>query len=827
MKLRLLVAACLGLPLFASAIGDHTLSILAEHYDPENFVSTPSTPVLSPQGVSYWLERLPGDTGDQLNSSSGIVATETRTLSELGHWPVYYPMDALNGNLLNAGRWFIPGSSGGFNITPAIYENGATQLVYYGSTIPGITTTSQVQVVLGNYDQDGSVVFQAQRLAIGSDQFTAICRTTGSAITVLVKSGLTPIPGGSGGAKFSLVWGPTVNKGVVTFYGESGTRRGLYQFNGSSVTEVLSNSTKFPPTGTFPSVNSFSAIAYANDAMDVAVAFTDISGGVYKRVGGKWSTIAKTSTPIPDGVGNFFTFGSVAIHSGQVAFQGGRNNVFSPPVQSGIFIECGNGGYETVINLSDDFGEHSPTSLLTIFGGRWWHGNKMAIAGYSGNWRGVCDVTVAPAELTAYDDDIVIRTKTAATVIPVTANDRCRWGRNLTITGVTQGAHGKVALAGGVVRYTPAAGFAAAREDTFTYTITDSVTSVTGTVVVRNPFLEMTGTFNQVLHKADGQAIGNLTATLTFGGSISGSITVNGVKYTLKGLVKDDGTFTQSFPRKNLSNLNISLTFSPNEDGPPEVSGQVTGDFPAVYTFDPGAISLTAAPQELALANFNVLLPPDDNAANPRGFGYTKIKIAKTGAATFAGKLADGTAFTLSAPLRAGLTIPVYVPLYTAPKGELSGMLTFSAEAESDLAGVLAWRKPQQTKATVLYPSGFTASSLAVGARYTAPVAKTRALVYTNLVTAKADVYFTGAGITPLTIEADVSNADVFKALAPNANKVTLSLARSTGLVTGKFSPVLPGPAISFAGLVQPKQNRIGGHFPKAPAAGSLIVIPR
>ncbi|MEM9734883.1 MAG: Ig-like domain-containing protein, partial [Pseudomonadota bacterium] len=56
-------------------------------------------------------------------------------------------------------------------------------------------------------------------------------------------------------------------------------------------------------------------------------------------------------------------------------------------------------------------------------------------------------------------------------VIDVLANDSDAEGDDQTITAVTQGANGTVAIVDGQVTYTPNAGFAG--EDTFTYTITD------------------------------------------------------------------------------------------------------------------------------------------------------------------------------------------------------------------------------------------------------------------------------------------------------------------------------------------------------------------
>ncbi|HYF37619.1 MAG TPA: Ig-like domain-containing protein [Prosthecobacter sp.] len=383
MNARVLVAALAALPLFAAGVGNHAFTILTENSNPENYVSTPSVPVMSPEGV-------------------------------------------ISGTNIMRARWN--------RRRPAWHSSDSRK---------------------SNY-------------------------------------------------------------------------RGLEQWD------------SFPPLGSYPFIANYSAQYYANDGKDVVVAF-ESSGGVYKRVGTKWTTVAKAGDPIPDGVGNFDYLRQVAIRAGRVAFVGGKSNIFNPPSQAGVFIEGGNSGFETVINQSDDFGGPLPGSFPAAHGGRWWNGTKMAVGAYSGNWRAVLEVTPVPTPLTAKDDAVVIHTSTAATIIPVTANDRCEWGRTLRVTAVTQGEKGKVALAGGVVRYTPNASFDGS--DSFTYTITDGLTSTTANVDVTNPFLELQGNFSQVLYDENDLAVGTLSAKMTLGGAVSGTLTVKGVKYTLKGTVNPDGTF--------------------------------------------------------------------------------------------------------------------------------------------------------------------------------------------------------------------------------------------------------------------------------------------
>jgi len=69
------------------------------------------------------------------------------------------------------------------------------------------------------------------------------------------------------------------------------------------------------------------------------------------------------------------------------------------------------------------------------------------------------------------EDDTYSVDAGVATELDVLANDSDPDGDTLTITAVTGAANGSTVLAGGVLTYTPNAGFTG--DDTFTYTVSD------------------------------------------------------------------------------------------------------------------------------------------------------------------------------------------------------------------------------------------------------------------------------------------------------------------------------------------------------------------
>ena len=112
----------------------------------------------------------------------------------------------------------------------------------------------------------------------------------------------------------------------------------------------------------------------------------------------------------------------------------------------------------------------------------------------------------------------------------------------------------------------------------------------------------------------------------------------------------------------------------------------------------------------------------DTGMTVPQGTGYATLTVSKTGGATMAGKLADGTAFTAAGPLVGGtmgdqfvLNVPLpYRSVMTkGAKGLLAGALTFEPLTGSHLDGSVGWMKPEQT--TGAFPAAIDTSLSVIG----------------------------------------------------------------------------------------------------------------
>ncbi len=152
--------------------------------------------------------------------------------------------------------------------------------------------------------------------------------------------------------------------------------------------------------------------------------------------------------------------------------------------------------------------------------------------------------------------------------------------------------------------------------------------------------------------------------------------------------------------------------------------------------------------------------------------------------------------------------------------------MTFQPLAQSDLAGALKWTKPAQDKTTGLFASGFTANTAASGAIYTLTT-NFPALTYTTPVAARGDLHFRGAALPDLDAVLSISTADKATVDLPNANKVSVTITRKSGLLGGSFTPTGATKAIKFTGVLQQRQNVGGCYFPGAAQSGTVEFVPR
>ncbi len=795
----------------AFAVGDNVIALESTDVaaDPNNGYYPPlSAPLLDASGTVYWADLRPGNR--LLLSDGGQIASDTRTTVDSGDFPVGYPSDVLNGVVVNDGLNFVPqGNSSLLNVS-AIFRNGTTKLVDFNSTFPGITSDENLQATVGRLDDDGSLVFMANRSQFSGTPVDALCRLNGGAITVLASAGATVSPDGG---KFTAIVAPTVSHGVILFYGETskGTH-GVYQLAAGRFTSVVDTHAVFPPIGQPASIFQYGSVQYFNEGTDVALAFTEFGGGVYKRVGGKWALVVQALSPIPNGTGFFDSVNAPAISQGRVAFAGYRSNVFAPPNQTGVYVEVAN-GIAAVVNESDSFGGKNPTRFLT--NNRWWNGAALAVLAAGDDWSSVAKVTVAPHPLTVQDDTFVIRSA-GANPMPVLNNDTGPWGSTLQVTAVTQGTLGTVKLAAGKVTYTPGPHFAGT--DQFTYTVTANGVTAIGTVHVQDPFIALHGSFSQLIAGTAGTGL--VSGTLTSGGLLTAKLQIGGKTYALKGPLTDGAEF--GIYQSGMGSLDSKFALVNNV---PQLSGTLS-NYPNTYSIAATPLSATAVAANVPVGSYTLRLLPDGDPTHPRGFGWAHLKLSATGAVTITGKLGDGTALSTGGALRGDATVPLFTSLYANPLGNLAGVLTYADLLQSDFTGTLAWTKPAQTVPGKIYPAGFTATATVSGSLFVPPKTGARSFIYTSVTPALAIVKISDPAVAEIDATKIVSAADLCTVSGSNPNSVLVTLNRKTGDFTGSYVPT-GGAKRLFTGVQDVKANLAAGVFTTTDASGAVLFEPQ
>jgi hypothetical protein len=169
--------------------------------------------------------------------------------------------------------------------------------------------------------------------------------------------------------------------------------------------------------------------------------------------------------------------------------------------------------------------------------------------------------------------------------------------------------------------------------------------------------------------------------------------------------VSANPTLTAAIKRTGKSDLNVNLSLDPG-------TGVVTGtlqDSTGTAAFN--AARNMAAPFSGYPGRYTAALKLSNSADLgleniPQGYGYSLFTLATNGVASGAIRLADGTQFLFSTPLRNTGALALYTPIYTAP-GSLLGTLNLTPGAPALITSTaLTWFKPVQLTGRS-YKAGF------------------------------------------------------------------------------------------------------------------------
>ncbi|MEZ4404147.1 MAG: tandem-95 repeat protein [Kofleriaceae bacterium] len=264
----------------------------------------------------------------------------------------------------------------------------------------------------------------------------------------------------------------------------------------------------------------------------------------------------------------------------------------------------------------------------------------------------VNDLPVTVADAAATDEDLAL-TLPAATLL---ANDSDVDGDALTITGVTAGTGGAVALAGTDVVFTPTADFNGAAG--FTYSVSDGTATVTGAVVITVAPLndapivvaDAATTAEDVvltlpaaaLLANDSDVDGDALTITAVSGAAGGAVALAGATITFTPSANFNGAAGFSYTVSDGTSAvagTVAVTVTPVNDPPVAVADSATTDEDLALTLpaatllandsdvDGDSLSITGVTAgtggTVALAGTDVVFTPAANFNGPAAFTYT------------------------------------------------------------------------------------------------------------------------------------------------------------------------------------------------------------
>lgn len=318
-------------------------------------------------------------------------------------------------------------------------------------------------------------------------------------------------------------------------------------------------------------------------------------------------------------------------------------------------------------------------------------------------------------------------------------------------------------------------------------------------------------------------AMGQITGSLVKSrGSMSGKVWMDGKVTSYRGMRNSDGsvmfrsgrTLTNELVLKTGELHGKTLQANCHEHGL-EAEVRRYGVFLSAGLARP---KLPAAPSSLlnlgnaSRGQFTVAFPsklqspPKSLSTYPQGTGYASLKITRSGAATLAGRLADGTAIISRSFLVPGDEIPFFLQLPTPGAtagtrgGSLSGTLSFDPTASgSNVYGVnWQWFRPAVFESakivTHLYTDGWPGGlSLDPVGAFFQPFWAAQYALYLNppdLISGNALLRFGGGR---LAFEHQFTNFNItlnrVRKILANDSSFSLSINSKTGVFSGTFTP--------------------------------------
>jgi hypothetical protein len=213
----------------------------------------------------------------------------------------------------------------------------------------------------------------------------------------------------------------------------------------------------------------------------------------------------------------------------------------------------------------------------------------------------------------------------------------------------------------------------------------------------------------------------------------------------------------------------------------------------------------------------------------PQGDGVGTLTVKPSGVASLRGTLADGSKISVSNALSAANRWPFFAST-DRKLGAIAGFVDFVVTGNTCdvVANEILWHKPANPKAP-RYVTGWPGGIFVdiAGAKFEA-VNGQSLLPGLGVPDADGNVEFRadGGGLPlPLVKALRIDIRDRITVISRAADSLRISINRKTGLVSGRFIPLVGEKPVSFSGTVLQSQLRTGGFFLGRKEAGNISLM--
>lgn len=321
-----------------------------------------------------------------------------------------------------------------------------------------------------------------------------------------------------------------------------------------------------------------------------------------------------------------------------------------------------------------------------------------------------------------------------------------------------------------------------------------------------SPFLASAGTYAGLLSSSgeivDDSSTGYINVHLGRNGGLTGTVTIEGGRWTFHGVMDQYGNFSTVIDRPHRWPLSLSLSLDLT-DPAATISGEVSDDLmSANLTASPRLVATAGNPSAMAGAYTFGLSVDDFETIVTAGNGFGFLKVSAGGNIRWMGVLPDGTPASGSGLLAAQGSWPLYARPYHG-HGSLSGWVNFAQVNGFGLNGELTWLRPADNRNT---PNslGFNTTMALNGGAYAAPP---RGSAILEIAAGKGNLEmvadYPGDGIEGSWEDQESFTLRGDGQLIPLSSETGLTFYPAIGYFAGRSRDPVTGKSYRFAGAVQ------------------------